>query len=106
CNNSRYGLRMSTSTSCNITGNEICSNQIAGINLVDCTDNFLYHNIIRDNLIQNAADNGNNHWDAGAEVGGNYWSDHAVVGDPGSVPRTIPAQGQDLYPFQHPGGWS
>jgi hypothetical protein len=28
------------------------------------------------------------------------------VGDPGSVPRTIPAQGQDLYPFQHPGGWS
>jgi hypothetical protein len=28
-----------------------------------------------------------------------------VVGDPGSVPRTIPAQGQDRYPFQHPGGW-
>jgi parallel beta-helix repeat protein len=106
CNNSRYGLRMSTSTSCNITGNEICSNQIAGINLVDCTDNFLYHNIIRDNLIQNAADNGNNHWDAGAEMGGNYWSDHAVVGDPGSLPRPIPAQGQDRYPFQHPGGWS
>ncbi|MFZ3051701.1 MAG: NosD domain-containing protein [Methanothrix sp.] len=106
CNNSRYGLRMSTSTSCNITGNEICSNQIAGINLVDCTDNFLYHNIIRDNLIQNAADNGNNHWDAGAEIGGNYWSDHAVVGDPGSLPRPIPAQGQDRYPFQHPGGWS
>ena len=105
CNNSRYGLRMSTSTSCNITGNEICSNQIAGINLVDCTDNFLYHNIIRDNLIQNAADNGNNHWDAGAEIGGNYWSDHAVVGDPGSLPRPIPAQGQDRYPFQHPGGW-
>lgn len=106
CNNSRYGLRMSTSTSSNITGNEICSNLIAGINLVDCTDNFLYHNIIRDNLIQNAADNGNNHWDAGAEVGGNYWSDHAVVGDPGSVPRPIPGRGQDRYPFQHPGGWS
>ena len=105
CNNSRYGLRMSTSTSCNITGNEICSNQIAGINLVDCTDNFLYHNIIRDNIIQNAADNGNNHWDAGAEAGGNYWSDHEVVGDPGSVPRPIPGQGQDRYPFQHPGGW-
>jgi parallel beta-helix repeat protein len=106
CNNSRYGLRMSTSTSCNITGNEICSNQIAGINLVDCTDNFLYHNIIRDNLIQNAADNGDNHWDAGAEVGGNYWSDHEVVGDPGSVTRPIPGRGQDRYPFQHPGGWS
>lgn len=106
CNNSRYGLRMSTSTNCNITDNEICSNQIAGINLVDCTDNFLYHNIIRDNLIQNAADNGNNHWDAGAQAGGNYWSDHAVTGDPGSVPRPIPGRGQDRYPYQHPGGWS
>jgi len=106
CNNSRYGLRMSTSTACNITENEICANQIAGINLVDCTDNFLYHNIIRDNLIQNAADNGQNHWDAGAEVGGNYWSDHAVVGDPGSSPRSIPGRGQDRYPFQHPGGWN
>jgi len=105
CNNSRYGLRMSTSTGCNITENEICANQIAGINLVDCTDNFLYHNIIRDNLIQNAADNGQNHWDAGAEVGGNYWSDHAVVGDPGSIPRPIPGRGQDRYPFQNPGGW-
>ncbi len=106
CNNSRYGLRMSTSTGCNITENDICSNQIAGINLIDCTENFLYHNIIRDNLIQNAADNGDNHWDAGAEEGGNYWSDHAVVGDPGSVPRAIPGRGQDRYPFQHPGGWS
>lgn len=106
CNNSRYGLRMSTSTDCNITENEICSNQIAGINLVDCTDNSLYHNIIRDNLIQNAADNGQNRWDAGADIGGNYWSDHAVVGDPGSVPRSIPGSGLDRYPFQHPGGWS
>lgn len=106
CNNSRYGLRMSASSACNITGNEICTNQIAGINLVDCTDNFLYHNIIRDNLIQNAADNGNNHWDAGAEIGGNYWSDHVAVGDPANVPRPIPGRGQDRYPFQHPGGWS
>jgi parallel beta-helix repeat protein len=106
CNNSRYGLRMSTTTNCNITTNQICSNQIAGINLVDCTDNLLYHNIIQDNLIQNAADNGNNHWDAGAELGGNYWSDHAVAGDPGDVPRLIPGRGRDRYPFQHPGGWS
>ncbi len=91
---------MSTSTSCNITDNEICSNQIAGINLVDCTDNFLYHNIIRDNLIQNAADNGNNHWDAGAKAGGNYWSDHAVAGRPGKCapPHSRPGPGSLSIP--------
>ncbi len=104
--NSRYGLRMSSSTGCNITDNNISNNQIAGVNLVDCTSNYLYHNILADNLIQNAADNGQNQWDAGPVVGGNYWSDHMVVGNPGNVPRPIPGKGQDRYPFQDPGGWN
>jgi len=65
CQNSRFGLRMSSTTGGNITENNIYENQIAGINLVDCTDNLLYHNILSDNRIQNAADNGQNHWDNG-----------------------------------------
>ncbi len=103
--NSRFGLRMSSTTSCNITENDIYENQIAGINLVDCTDNLIYHNILRDNRIQNAADNGQNHWDNGPLSGGNYWDDHKVSGNPGDVPRQIPGDGQDRYPFQDPGGW-
>ena len=103
--NSRFGLRMSSTTGGNITENNIYENQIAGINLVDCTDNLLYHNILRDNLIQNAADNGQNHWDNGPLSGGNYWDDHKVSGNPGDVPRQIPGDGQDRYPFQDPGGW-
>lgn len=103
--NSRFGLRMSSTTGCNITENHISDNQISGVNLVDCTNNFLYHNIFEHNRIQNAADNGQNRWDDGPISGGNYWSDHKVSGNPGNVPRPIPGGGQDRYPFQDPGGW-
>jgi parallel beta-helix repeat protein len=104
--NSRFGLRMSSTTGCNITENDISNNQISGVNLVDCSNNLLYHNIFADNSIQNAADNGQNQWDDGPISGGNYWSDHEVSGNPGNVPRQIPGNGQDRYPFQDPGGWS
>jgi parallel beta-helix repeat protein len=103
--NNRYGLRMSSSSACNITDNSILGNQIAGANLVDCTGNCIYHNIFEANGMQNAADNGANRWDAGQNVGGNYWSDHKVQGNPSASPRPIPAKGVDHYPFQEPGGW-
>jgi parallel beta-helix repeat protein len=103
--NHRYGLRMSSSSGCNITENNILGNQIAGANLVDCTGNYIYHNIFEANGMQNAADNGANRWDAGQNVGGNYWSDHEVQGNPSASPRQIPAKGVDRYPFQEPGGW-
>ncbi len=104
--NSHYGLRMSSASGCNVTENSFFKNQIAGANLVDCTGNFLYHNIFMDNGIQNAADNvDNNKWDAGPKEGGNYWSDHRVIGNPGNEPRQIPAKGVDRYPFQDQGGW-
>ncbi len=102
--NSQYGLRMSSSSG-NVTENSFFENQIAGANLVDCTASFLYHNIFRDNGIQNAADNGANRWDAGPAQGGNYWSDHKVSGNPSNVPRQIPSKGVDRYPFEDPGGW-
>jgi parallel beta-helix repeat protein len=104
--NSRYGLRMSNSVGCNVTENSLSNNQIAGVNLVDCTNNLLYHNIFANNVVQNVADNGNNHWDAGPKIGGNYWSDFAVFGNPGNVSRQIPGNGVDQYPFQDPGGWN
>jgi len=103
--NSRFGLRMSGSQLCNITDNLIRNNQLSGANLVDCSDNVLYHNEFVDNGLQNAQDNGENEWDNGPIVGGNYWSDHTVQGNPGKVPRQIPSKGTDRYPFQDPGGW-
>jgi parallel beta-helix repeat protein len=104
--NSRYGLRMSNSIGCNVTENSLSDNQIAGANLVDCTNNLLYHNIFVNNVVQNVADNGKNQWDAGPTIGGNYWSDFTVLGNPGNVPRQVPGKGVDRYPYQDPGGWN
>jgi parallel beta-helix repeat protein len=103
--NSRFGLRMSSTSASNVTLNSFVHNQFSGANLVDCKGNFLYHNIFIENGIQNAADNGTNQWDAGPIAGGNYWSDHAVQGNPGNVPRQIPSGGVDRYPFQDLWGW-
>jgi parallel beta-helix repeat protein len=103
--NSRFGLRMSSSKDGNITENNIYDNRIAGVNLVDCAGFLLYHNIFAKNGIQNAADNGQNQWDAGPGLGGNFWSDHEASGNPGDAPRKIPGGGVDRYPFQDPQGW-
>lgn len=103
--NDKYGLRMSASSECNVTDNRFVENKISGANLVDCTGNFLYHNEFVENGLQNAVDNGANHWDAGPKVGGNFWSDHQVSGNPGNNPREIPSKGLDRYPFQSPDGW-
>jgi parallel beta-helix repeat protein len=103
--NVRYGLRMSDSSGCNITENSFVGNQFSGVDLVSSIGNFLYHNIFIDNWYQNALDNGGNQWDAGSKVGGNYWSDHKVNGNPGDIPRQIPTKGVDRYPFESPKGW-
>lgn len=103
--NSRYGLRISNSFNCNATENSFANNQIAGVNLVDSSGNILYHNIFANNAVQNAVDNGQNQWDAGSIIGGNYWSDFAARGNPGNVSRIIPSKGVDRYPFQDPRGW-
>jgi parallel beta-helix repeat protein len=107
--NSRYGLRMSHSRDGKVAGNSFVQNGLGGASLIDCTDCVVYHNNFIENgnsmLPQNAVDNGDNAWDAGPELGGNYWSDHAVEGNPGSSPKKVPAEGMDRYPFGDPDGW-
>ena len=103
--NIRQGLRMSSSSRCNITDNRFIRNQISGANLIDCIDNYIYHNIFIENGYQNAVDNGDNHWDGGPKTGGNYWGDFKVDGNPGNVPRRIQTKGEDRYPFHDPEGW-
>ncbi|MDD1758960.1 MAG: right-handed parallel beta-helix repeat-containing protein [Methanotrichaceae archaeon] len=103
--NRRYGLRMSSSSQCEIIENTFLRNEICGISLVDCTGNLLYHNILANNGIQNAVDNGDNQWDAGPKLGGNYWGDAQVLGNPSSTAKQIQNKGIDRYPFQDPAGW-
>ena len=108
-NNRRYGLRMSYSREGKVYGNTFVKNGLGGTGLVDCTGCIIRHNNFIDNgnpmSPQNAVDNGDNSWDGGAEVGGNFWSDHQVTGNPGSDPKTVPTRGVDRYPFQDPDGW-
>jgi parallel beta-helix repeat protein len=108
-NNRRYGLRMSYSRDGKVYGNTFVENGLGGTGLVDCTGCIIRHNNFIDNgnpmSPQNAVDNGDNSWDGGAEVGGNFWSDHQVTGNPGSDPKTVPTRGVDRYPFQDPDGW-
>jgi parallel beta-helix repeat protein len=103
--NSRFGLRMSGCQGGKITENSISGNEVSGANLVDCKENVLYHNLFQDNGMQNAADNGANQWDGGEALGGNYWSDHPVVGNPSQEARQIAGKGVDRYPFADPWGW-
>jgi len=107
--NGRYGLRMSYSRDGKVAGNSFIQNGLGGANLIDCSGCSVYHNNFIENgnlmLPQNAVDNGNNEWDAGSEVGGNYWSDHQVEGNPGADPKQVPTKGTDRYPFQDPDGW-
>jgi len=101
---SRFGLRMSSCQGCSILENSITGNSVSGANLVDSTGNKIYHNLFQDNG-QNAADNGANQWDGGEDAGGNYWSDHQVVGNPSQDACQIPGGGVDRYPFADPWGW-
>jgi parallel beta-helix repeat protein len=103
--NSRFGLRMSKTEGCNVTDNDIYENQFSGANLVDCSNNLLYQNVFRDNSIQNAADNGQNQWDAGIDRGGNYWSDNKPSGSPGDGQYQIAGGPIDRYPFKIPWEW-
>ena len=102
--NRRSGLRMSRCHGGSILESSISGNEMAGANLVDCSGNMLYHNLFQNNG-QNAADNGANQWDGGEALGGNYWSDHPVVGNPSREARQIAGKGVDRYPFADPWGW-
>lgn len=106
--NERFGMRMGSSSGCNISDNRFVGNGMVGLSLTDCSDNRIYHNSFIENgsmFGQNAVDNGSNLWDMGPLIGGNYWSDHRVSGNPGDSPKTVPSRGMDRYPFERDYGW-
>jgi len=106
--NERFGMRMGSSSGCNISDNRFVGNGMLGLSLTDCSDNRIYHNSFIENgsmFGQNAVDNGSNLWDMGPVIGGNYWSDHQVSGNPGDTPKNVPSKGVDRYPFERDNGW-
>jgi len=124
--NSTYGLYLELSNNCIIDNNIICScgihissshnnvisnNEIVendmGVSLFDSNNNLIYHNNFSGNTEQANDNTGTNSWDNGPTAGGNYWSDHACIGNPsdGSLPYSIDSGSIDRYPFQDPNRW-
>lgn len=98
------GIRLTNSSDCNITRNELTDNYESGIylqanisrNLIKgntisdnpaglwvaqslSSDNMIYHNSFVDNTEQRGGAGTGGTWDNGYPSGGNYWSDHTNI---------------------------
>ena len=100
-----------------IVGNDVRTNDDYGIQLLNSSGNFIYHNSFVDNAEQIYTENSTNVWDDGYPSGGNYWSDYAdvdfysgpnqdLLGMDGiwDHPYVADVDNRDMYPFVKP--WS
>lgn len=79
----------------NITGNNISTNTVCGVNLTSSSINSIYHNIFFNNAKQAYDDGSNNFWDNGYPKGGNLWSDFDEPGENAFDIYSGPSQTED-----------
>lgn len=106
-----------------INNNTILSNNRYGVRIDGCTGNIIVHNNFIDNQVytgEHAKSNGNNQWDKGYPLGGNYWSGHTEPDEyrgpeqeePGSDGivddqyNIVFGYEVDKYPWTEPNGWN
>jgi len=77
-NNTNYALYMSSSNNNEFIDNEL-EYSYYGAFLTSSNNNTLYHNNIKNNLLNNASDDGTNKWDNGLE--GNWWGNNTSPTD-------------------------
>lgn len=84
-----------------------------GIAAISATNrNEIYHNNFKNSDTQDGFDSGgNNAWDGGSKIGGNYWSDYighdTDGGGIGNTPYVLAGTkaAKDYLPFMHENGW-
>ncbi|WMW24905.1 PGF-pre-PGF domain-containing protein [Methanolobus sediminis] len=114
--NCTQGIIVDSVSTCYILDNSFVSNNV-GLELRDSSNNSVIHNNFVNNTIQ-VTDFGNNIWDMGYPIGGNYWNDYLgvdtfsdvsqnVLGSDGigDTPYNITDDSTDAYPFMNENGW-
>jgi parallel beta-helix repeat protein len=102
--NHEAGIWIDTSSDNKIYDNIVSNNSI-GLQVTNSTGNLIYHNNIINNQEQAEDRMGNNTWDMGKEIGGNYWSDQRAKGNPSTISKLIKGTKKDNFPFQDINGW-
>jgi parallel beta-helix repeat protein len=104
--NLQTGVWLNDSNENKIFENTVSNNPV-GILIIDSSNNQVYHNNLLNNAEQAEDRNGINRWDKGNGTGGNYWSDHKVVGNPSKGPsKVIKGSKMDNNPYQNENGWT
>lgn len=103
--NFQTGIWLNESNGNKIFDNTI-SNNPTGVLIANSSNNQVYHNNFLNNKEQAEDRNRMNSWDGGNATGGNYWSDHKVVGNPSKGwPKVINGSKMDNNPYQNENGW-
>ncbi len=103
--NHETGVWLNVSNDNQIYRNNITDNSV-GMQVAYSSENRIYHNNFIGNELHSQDIGGNNSWDMGDTIGGNYWSGHVAKGNPSKDwPLVIKGGKLDRYPFQDASGW-
>ncbi len=103
--NYETGVWLNYSNDNQIYQNNFTNNPL-GLQIIYSSGNQIYHNNFVNNKEHSQDMYGNNSWDGGDVIGGNYWSGHVAKGNPSeNWPMIIKGGKTDKYPFQDESGW-